>query len=152
MLPATLLSVKGRVVLLFAVAAALAGCGGGGSSSSSSSSGGGNGASLVAKVEHADAKVDGGSVVGSVQVTEGGKAGQRLALRYGLVDAVSGTRASQDEKLITRYTTTADVAKKDVNIKFAKPDTPTDYLVHFVLYGPDGSYLASSDSPVFTVH
>ena len=32
-----------------------------------------------------------------------------------------------------------------------KPDTPTDYLLHVVLYGPDGSYLASSDSPVFTV-
>ena len=151
MRPATLVTVKGRVLFLFAFAAAVAGCGGGGSSDSSSS-GGGNGSSLVAKVEHADAKVDGGSVVGSVEVTEGGQAGQRLALRYGLVDAVSGTRASQDEKLITRYMTTSDVAKKDVSIKFPKPATPTDYLVHFVLYGPDGSYLASSDSPVFTIH
>ena len=30
--------------------------------------------------------------------------------------------------------------------------TPTDYLIHFALYGPDGTYLASSDSDVFTVH
>ena len=30
--------------------------------------------------------------------------------------------------------------------------TPTDYLVHFVLYAPDGSYLDSSDTDVFTVH
>jgi len=150
-LPATLVSVKGHVLLVFALAAALAGCGGSGSGSSSSGSGGTT-ASLVAKVDHADAKVDGGSVVGTAEVTEGGRPGQRLALRYGLVDAVSGTRASQDEKLITRYTTTADVAKKDVSIKFPKPAVPTDYLVHFVLYGPDGSYLASSDSPVFTIH
>jgi len=151
-MPATLVPVKGRILVVFALAAALAGCGGSGSGSSSSESGGATGSSLVAKVEHADAKVDGGSVVGTAKVTEGGRAGQRLALRYGLVDAVSGTRASQDEKLITRYTTTAAVAKKDVSITFPKPSTPTDYLVHFVLYGPDGSYLASSDSPVFTVH
>ena len=52
---------------------------------------------------------------------------------------------------MARYTTTAAVSRKDVSIRFRKPDTPTDYLLHFVLYGPDGSYLASSDSPVFTV-
>ena len=45
-----------------------------------------------------DAKVDGGSVVGTAEATEVGRPGQRLALRYGLVDAVSGMRASQDEK------------------------------------------------------
>ena len=65
--------------------------------------------------------------------------------------AVSGSRASEDERLVARYTTTAAVSRKDVSIRFRKPDTPTDYLLHFVLYGPDGSYLASSDSPVFTV-
>ena len=71
-LPATLVSVKGHVLLVFALAAALAGCGGSGSGSSSSGSGG-NTASLVAKVDNADAKVDGGSVVGTAEVTEGGR-------------------------------------------------------------------------------
>jgi hypothetical protein len=87
-----------------------------------------------------------------VKVTEGGHPGAHLTLRYGLVDAVSGTRASQDEVLAARYTTTGSVSSKDVTIRFRKPNVPTDYLIHFVLYGPDGSYLASSDSPVFTVH
>lgn len=141
----------GRVLIVFALVAALAGCGGSGSGSGSGG-GGTTSSALVAKVEDADAKVDGDSVVGTVAVTEGGHPGQRLALRYGVVDAVSGTRASQDEKLVAHYTTASTVAKKDVTIKFPKPDTPTDYLLHFVLYGPDGSYLASSDSPVFTVH
>ena len=40
------------------------------------------------------------------------------------------------------------VSRETVTIP--KP-TPTDYLVHFVLYAPDGTYLASSDSDVFTV-
>ena len=146
-----------RILFTIGLAAALAGCGSGGSSSSSSSSGASGGASsgsssLVAKVEHADAKQEGTSIVGTVKVTEGGRPGAHLTLRYGLVDAVSGTRASQDEVLAARYTTTGSVSSKDVTIRFRKPNVPTDYLIHFVLYGPDGSYLASSDSPVFTVH
>src|SRR5436853_3113180 len=124
------------LVAALAAAAAAAGCGGSGNSSS-----GGSASSLVAKVQHADATVEGRSVVATVKVTEGGQPGRRLALRYGLVDAVSGTRASQDERLIAHYTTTATVTKKDVTIKFPKPGTATDYLLHFVLYGPDGSYL-----------
>ena len=143
-----------RILFTIGLAAALAACGGGGSSGSSSSSGGSSsgGSSLVAKVEHADAKEDGTSILGTVKVTEGGHPGERLTLRYGLVDAVSGTRASQDEVLAARYTTKGSVSSKDVTIRFRKPNVPTDYLLHFVLYGPDGSYLASSDSPVFTVH
>ncbi len=105
----------------------------------------------MTKVESASAKVEGPSIVGSVKVTEGGKPGQRLTLRYGLVDAVSGVRASQQEQIAGKYTTTESVDSKDVTIRFAKPDTPTDYLLHFVLYGPDGSYLASADSDVFSV-
>ena len=139
-----------RLVLLAALVAAVAGCGGSGSSSSSGGSQADSSSSLVTKVDHAKAEVVGQSVVGSVRVTEGGEPGQRLSLRYGLVDAVSGVRASQEEKLVATYTTTPSVATKDVSIRFPKP-SPTDYLVHFVLYGPDGSYLASSDSPVFSV-
>jgi hypothetical protein len=138
-----------RILFVIAVAAALAGCGSSGSSSSGGSTTAGS--TLVGKVEHAEAKVDGPSIVGTVKVTEGGPAGKQLTLRYGLVDAVSGTRASQDEVLAARYTTNGSVSDKDVTIRFRKPAVPTDYLVHFVLYGPDGSYLASSDSPVFTV-
>jgi hypothetical protein len=128
-----------------------AGCGGGSSNSSGgpqSSSGSGQ---LVTKVDHAAAKVEGKSVVGTVNVTEGGKPGQHLTLRWGLVDAVSGVRASESERLAAKYTTTSSVDSKQVTVRFAKP-TPTDYLLHFALYGPDGSYLASSDSDVFTVN
>jgi hypothetical protein len=60
-------------------------------------------------------------------------------------------RASQEEELAGKYTTTTAVNTFGVTIRFAKPDTPTDYLLHFVLYGPDGSYLASADSDVFSV-
>lgn len=144
-----------RILFTIAIAAVLAGCGSSGSSSSGEPSGGsttGGTTSIVGKVEDAKADVDGGSVVGTVKVTEGGPAGKHLTLRYGLVDAVSGTRASQDEVLAARYTTNGSVSSKDVTIRFRKPAVATDYLVHFVLYGPDGSYLASSDSPVFTVH
>ena len=107
--------------------------------------------SLSDYTRHLEFEVEGSSIVGTVKVTEGGHPGARLSLRYGLVDAVSGTRASQDEVLAARYTTTGKVVSKDVTIRFRKPNVPTDYLLHFVLYGPDGSYLASSDSPVFTV-
>src|SRR5947209_2304035 len=137
-----------------ALVAARAACGG----SSSSSSGGGTGtttgptsSSLVAKVSHAKASVQGSTVVASADVEEGGHPGEKLTLRYGVVDAVSGVRASQEEQVVARYITTSHVKKVTETVKFPKP-TPTDYLVHFVLYAPDGSYLASSDTDVFTVH
>jgi hypothetical protein len=131
------------IVLLVTAAT---GCGAGGT-------GGGapRATKLVAKVQHTTAKVEGGSIVATAKVTEGGKPGEHLALRYGLVDAVSGVRASEEERLAASYTTTSTVSSKEVSIRFPKPDTPTDYLLHVALYGPDGSYLASSDSDVFTV-
>jgi hypothetical protein len=134
-------------IFVSALVLVAAGCGGSGASNSS----GGASGQLVTKVEHASAKVEGRSIVGTVKVTEGGKPGQHLSLRYGLVDAVSGVRASQEERLAAKYTTAATVDSKDVTVRFPKPSTPTDYLMHFVLYGPDGSYLASSDSDVFSV-
>jgi hypothetical protein len=129
-----------------------AGCGGSAKSTSPDATSPPASGGLVTKVESASARVEGASIVGAVKVTEGGQPGQHLTLRYGLVDAVSGVRASQEEAFAAKYTTTASVATKDVRVRFAKPDTPTDYLLHFVLYGPDGSYLASADSDVFTVH
>jgi hypothetical protein len=142
-----------RFVPICALAIALVAAGCGGSSGSKSSNGAptASSGSLVTKVEHASAKVEGASVVATVKVTEGGKAGEHLTLRWGLVDAVSGVRASESEVLAAKYTTTASVASHDVTVHFAKP-TPTDYLIHFALYGPDGSYLPSTDSDVFTVH
>jgi hypothetical protein len=136
-----------RVIMLAALLALVAGCGGGGGSTASGTQASGN---LVTKVEHAAATVEGASVVGTVKVTEGGRPGEHLTLRYGLVDAVSGVRASESERLAAKYTTTSSVESHDVTVHFAKP-TPTDYLIHFALYGADGSYLASSDSDVFTV-
>lgn len=148
--------VRVRLILLGAIVVLAAGCGGSsGSSSGNSSSSNASAAQpgqLVTKVEKASATVEGGSIVGKVKVTVGGKAGQHLTLRYGLVDAVSGVRASQEEQLAAKYTSTPAVVSKDVTVRFKKPATPTDYLLHFVLYGPDGSYLSSADSDVFTVH
>lgn len=138
-------------ILLLVLVALAAGCGGSSGNKNSSGTPAGASGALVTKVEHASAKVEGASIVGTVKVTEGGKPGERLSLRYGLVDAVSGVRASQAERLAATYTTTTAVDSKDVTVRFPKPNTPTDYLMHFVLYGPDGSYLASSDSDVFTV-
>ncbi|MCW2963539.1 MAG: hypothetical protein JWO17_791 [Actinomycetia bacterium] len=140
-----------RPVLLLALVLAAAGCGGGSGSPSSSGAPPAASGTLVTKVDHASAKVEGTSIVGTVKVTEGGKPGEHLTLRYGLVDAVSGVRASQEERLAAKYTTTSSAESKDVTVRFTKPGTPTDYLLHFVLYGPDGSYLASADSDVFTV-
>jgi hypothetical protein len=136
------------VVALVLVAS---GCGGSSGSNSSGGTSASTSGSLVTKVQSATAKVEGNSVVGTVKVTEGGKPGEHLTLRWGLVDAVSGVRASESEVLAAKYTTTSSVSSHDVTVHFAKP-VPTDYLIHFALYGPDGSYLASADSDVFTVH
>jgi hypothetical protein len=140
-------------VVVAVLVAGLTACGG----SSSSSNGGGTGtttgptsSSLVAKVSNPKASFDGSHVVASADIEEGGHPGEKLTLRYGLVDAVSGTRASEEEEIAARYVTTSQVKKVTETIRIPKP-TPTDYIVHFVLYGPDGSYLASSDSDVFTV-
>jgi hypothetical protein len=141
-----------RFVPICAIALVVVASGCGGSSGNSSSGGSASSSGgLVTKVQSAAAKVEGKTVVGTVKVTEGGKPGEHLTLRWGLVDAVSGVRASESEILAAKYTTTSSVSSHDVTVHFAKP-VPTDYLIHFALYGPDGSYLASADSDVFTVH
>jgi hypothetical protein len=140
-----------RFVPICAIALVLGASGCGGTKSSSGTTGASSASNLVTKVQHASAQVEGKSVVATVKVTEGGKPGEHLTLRWGLVDAVSGVRASESEVLAAKYTTTSSVDTKEVTIHFPKP-TPTDYLVHFALYGSDGSYLASSDTDVFTVH
>lgn len=133
--------------LAAAVALIASGCG---SSGGSGSGGGQKTTSLVTDVSHATAGVKGKEVVASVQVKEGGHAGEHLSLRWGLVDAVSGVRSSEQEELAASYVTTSTVKTTTATIHVKLP-TPTDYLVHFALYAPDGSYLASADSQVFTV-
>jgi hypothetical protein len=135
-----------RVALLVTVAsivAVLAGCG------STSSNGVKTSSTLVTKVSDAKEDVHGKLVTASVKVEAGGKPGGKLLLRMGLVDAVSGVRASQGEKVIATIKTTPDVITKTYSATF-NPKIPTDYIVHFALQMPDGTYLAGDDTDVFT--
>ncbi len=140
-------SLRYVVALAAPIALLAAGCG---SSGGSSGSGVQKVGSLVAKVGHSTAEVQGKQVVATAQVKEGGRPGERLSLRWGLVDAVSGVRASEEEKLAATYVTTPTIKKETATIRFKLP-TPTEYIVHFALYAPDGSWLSSSDTSVFIV-
>jgi hypothetical protein len=141
-----------HLIPIAAAVALLAGCGSSGSSSSSDTSGGGqSSSSLVAKVKSAHATVQGKKIAASSDVKVGGKPGTHLTLKWNLVDAVSGVRASEEDEIAKRFVTTADVQDETVNVTGPLP-VPTDYIVHFALYAPDGSYLSSADSDVFTVH
>lgn len=135
--------------MVLLVVLAVAGCGSS-SSSSGGSSGGQTASKLTVSVKNAKAEFSNGKVHASVEVKEGGHPGQHLTLRYGLVDAVSGVRASEEEQVAARYVTTSEVRQHEESVTIAKP-VATDYIVHFALYAPDGSYLASADSDVFTV-
>jgi hypothetical protein len=144
------------LIPIAAAAALLAGCGSSGSSGSSDNSGGSSGggsssSSLTAQVKNAKGEVQGNKVVASSDVKVGGKPGTHLTLKWNLVDAVSGVRASEEDEIAKRFVTTADVKDETVNVTSKLP-VPTDYIVHFALYAPDGSYLSSADSKVFTVH
>jgi hypothetical protein len=137
-----------RVVLLATLVplvAMLAGCGGG----SSTNGGVTTTSSLVTKVSDAKADVHGKLVTASAKVEVGGKPGQKFLLRMGLVDAVSGSRASQGERVIATITTTPDLVTHTYSATF-NPKIPTDYIVHFALSTPAGVYVASSDTGVFT--
>ena len=137
------------LIPLAAAVAILAGCGS--SSSSSSSDTSGSSSSLTAQVKSAKGAVEGNKVVASSDVKVGGKPGTHLTLKWNLVDAVSGVRASEEDEIAKRFVTTATVQDETVNVTSKLP-VPTDYIVHFALYAPDGSYLSSADSKVFTVH
>jgi len=138
------------LIPIAAAVALLAGCGSSSGSDSSGSSGQ-TSSSLVAKVDNATANVQGKKVVASSEVKVGGKPGTHLTLKWNLVDAVSGVRASEEDEIAKTFVTTTDVKKETVNVTGPLP-VPTDYIVHFALYAPDGSYLSSADSDVFTVH
>jgi hypothetical protein len=137
-----------QLATLVSLVAVLAGCGGGGGSSSA---GGGTTttSSLVTKVSDVKVDVKGKLVTSSAKVEVGGKPGTKFLLRMGLVDAVSGSRASQGEQVIAHITTTPDVVTKTYTTTF-NPHIPTDYIVHWALSTPAGVFVASSDSDVFT--
>jgi hypothetical protein len=124
----------------------LAGCGGSGGGGGSSS---GTSGSLVASVSHAKAKtLASGAVVASASISVGGVAGKHLTLDWGLVDALEGNE-SQAEKLVRRYVTTKAVVTTTESITLPKSVVVSPLLVHFVLYAPDGTYLASADTATF---
>ena len=88
--------------------------------------------------------------MGSAEVKVGGGApGKHYTLEWGIIDAVAGVRASDSELVAARFTTTGKVEQKEVTVHAKIPGGTTAYLVHFVLNGPDGSYVSSSDSDVF---
>jgi hypothetical protein len=87
-----------RFVPICAIAIVLgaSGCGGGSKSSSGTTgtTAASTGGHLVTKVQHASAKVDGGSVVATVKVTEGGKPGEHLTRH-------AARRQTGDDRLIS---------------------------------------------------
>jgi hypothetical protein len=137
-----------QLATLVSLVAVLAGCGGGGSSSNASG-GATTSSTLVTKVSDVKVDVHGKLVTASAKVETGGKAGHSFVLRMGLVDAVSGTRASQNEIVLAHIKTTPEVVTKTYSTTF-NPHTPTDYIVHFALSTPSGVFVAADDSDVFT--
>ncbi len=134
---------------MLALVFVLAGCGGsgGGLNAGTSRTPGQNGGSqLVANVSHAQIKVSGKTVTASVQVSIGGVAGKHIKLKWGLVDAEQNAN-SNNEKLLKAYVTTRAVVQHTESVQVPLP--PHDYLIHFVLYAPNGSYLSAQDTEIF---
>jgi len=136
-----------RACLVLIALLVLAGCGG------AKNSGGVNVASdkpkgLVADVSDAKAAETGGGVTASAKVKLGGLPGRKVTLEYGLVDALLGSE-SETEKVVHRYVTTKQVVEDTQSVHVPKSVINSPLLVHFVLYGADGRYLASADTPEF---
>jgi hypothetical protein len=136
-----------RACLVLFTVLVLAGCGGaknnGGVGSSSDKPKG-----LVASVTDAKAEEGSGGVTASAKVKLGGLAGRKVTLEYGLVDALLGSE-SETEKVVHRYVTTVPVVQDTQTVHVPKRVINSPLLVHFVLYGADGRYLASADTPEF---
>jgi hypothetical protein len=137
------------VAPIVALVVLLAGCGGSGSSANKPSTA--VPSQLVGRLDHPTIKIQGDRLTGSVQATYGGKPGQRLTLAWGLVDAVTGVRASKGEEALAHPVTTAQVVTKTYDLDAPRPTVPTDYIVHYALYGPDGIFLSGKDSSIFTI-
>jgi hypothetical protein len=134
---------------LICVVLVAAGCGGSSGSSGSDAGGGKPTSQIVGDVSGADVEDSGAKgVTSTVKVKVGGKPGQRLTLEWGLVDAHLGTE-SQEERVVKRYVTTKKTATDEQSIVVPRKQIVSALLVHWVLYGPDGSYLDSEDTDEF---
>jgi hypothetical protein len=127
------------VVVIVVIAATRGGENGGNSSAQT----------LNGSVSRSKAEVSGNEVVASTRVRVDGIAGTRVTLKWGLVDSLSG-RASVQDRVARRFTTTADTTTHDVVIRFRKPLIPSHYIINFALFGPDG-LLDSGDTGEFIV-
>jgi hypothetical protein len=138
-----------RLVVLVVLVLAASACGGSKNAGNGggSASGGGHGG-LVANVSDAKVAVQGPNEVASAKVAIGGVPGKHLTLEWGLVDALEGNQ-SQEERLVRHYVTTKNVVTHMESVKIPLSQAVSPLLVHFVLYAPDGSYLASDDTPDF---
>jgi hypothetical protein len=137
-----------RLVVLVLLVLAASACGGSknaGNGGASASAGQGG---LVANVSDAKVAVQGTNEVASAKVAIGGVPGKHLTLEWGLVDALEGNQ-SQEERLVRHYVTTKNVVTHMESVKIPLSQAVSPLLVHFVLYAPDGSYLASDDTPDF---
>ena len=127
---------------------AVSACGGSKNAGSGGGSPSGGNSGLVATVSDAKVSVQGSNEVASAKVSVGGVAGKHLTLEWGLVDALQGNQ-SQEERLVRRYLTTKKVVTHVESVKIPLSVAVSPLLVHFVIYAPDGSYLASDDTPDF---
>jgi hypothetical protein len=116
---------------------------GGGSSGSGKGAGG-----LIAKVAKASVKVTNGTAVATTTITVGGVAGKHVTLEWGLIDALQGSE-SQAEIVLHRYASTLAVKQYPAVVRIKMKTILNPSLVHFVLYGPDGSFVSSSDTSDF---
>ena len=137
-----------RLVALVVLVLAVSACGGSKNAGSGGSSASGANSGLVATVSGAKVSVQGSNEVASAKVSVGGVAGKHLTLEWGLVDALQGNQ-SQEERLVRRYLTTKKVVTHVESVKIPLSVAVSPLLVHFVIYAPDGSYLASDDTPDF---
>lgn len=108
-------------------------------------SGKGSTTSLSASLSRAKAELSGETVVASVRVRLAGIAGSKLTLKWGLVDSLSG-RASLEDRIARRFTSTSTAVTSDVVVRFPKPATPSHYIINFALYGPNGALVDSTDT------
>jgi hypothetical protein len=139
-----------RLPVLLVLVLAASACGGSknAGSSGAKASGGKSSSGLVATVSDAKVSVQGTNEVATAKVSVGGVAGKHLTLSWGLVDALQGNE-SQDEIVLERYVTTRKVVTRVETVKIPLSRAVSPLLVHFVVYAPDGSYLASDDTPDF---
>jgi hypothetical protein len=136
-----------RACLVLLALLVLAGCGGAKNSNGVNASGD-KPKGLVAEVSSPKADDGAEGVTASTKVKLGGLPGKKVTLEYGLVDALLGSE-SETEKVVHRYVTTKKVVEDTQTVHIPKRLINSPLLVHFVLYGPDGGYLASADTPEF---